>query len=244
LPSSSSSSSSSSCDTAKETHQWSGQLPVLLLPPSNEDARSTFDDHDHSVDQAPTPTPTVSVPFDRNLVLDQLVSSGHVWDVFSVVSSSSTSPGFVDANNRVSVDGVPRGQTNPDPRKPLSAAASDVSMSIPTVDVVQVSIPNPTFTSDPDLIIKLTCPSSFPSSSNDHSPSPLQLRRCVMQENLIWGTHLAHLQGVVVPRWHGLWGGLLPRLGTVFGGESEVWMALVDRVGREVKGDEARGRLR
>jgi len=209
-------------------------------------AQTTFDDNDHSHDQALTPTPGVSALLDGTLVLDQLVSSGHVWDVFSVVSSSSSSPGLVDATSKVSVNGVRRRQT--DSRKPLAAAVSDILMSQPPVDVVQVSklteTPAPTPTSAPDLIIKLTCPASFPSSPNDHFPSIMQLRRCVMQENLIWGTHLAQLQGLVVPRWHGLWGGLLPRLGTAFKGESEVWMALVDRVGREIRGDEAKGRLR
>lgn len=93
------------------------------------------------------------------------------------------------------------------------------------------------------LVVKLCSPPTF-SRGHREDPTPSEARRAIMQEHRILSSRLAHLAGTDLPAYFGMYGGLMPLTHTIFGGDREMWMLVMERVGRAVTMEEAKGRFR
>ncbi len=89
------------------------------------------------------------------------------------------------------------------------------------------------FITEYPIIVKMFCPSTSIASSTEWEVSEDDARRYIANENQLFIRHLALLQGDVVPKWYGLYGGLIPR--RTVDAETETWVAIIEDLGDELQ---------
>ena len=114
-------------------------------------------------------------------------------------------------------------------------------------DVIALHAPGPPLL--PWLLAKCCCPAFFhPSPSDYKSLSQSEARRAIYAENAMLGADGPLAGTGVVPRWYGLYGGVLDdrcrRQRSLGVPGTEIWVGVVERVGEEVERGEAKGRYR
>ncbi|ODN83309.1 hypothetical protein L202_01476 [Cryptococcus amylolentus CBS 6039] len=82
------------------------------------------------------------------------------------------------------------------------------------------------------VVAKITCQSSYNGYPPDLSPDAA--REAILNEYRIYSTSLQHLQGSVVPKCYGVWGGVL-RAESQWDIEREIWVMLMEHAGEALE---------